>query len=102
MSRTDVHRPREIQLHDWFNRHRVSRFWNNDTWFLTYSLCGCNLCRGDVRAARRKSRRNARHLICTEQWDQLTTLERQGQAPYWLPTQNGKSSPRSLEVLEEL
>lgn len=75
MSRTDVHRPYDIQVRDWYNRHRVKGFtqvfraWDPDgdpttgrkwPWPLAlYQTCGCGICSGAF--ARRRSRRQHRH-----------------------------------------
>lgn len=53
MSRTDVHRPYQVQINDPYNRHRM--LWRPswlgdkglDPWPM-YNTCGCNLCVGQV------------------------------------------------------
>lgn len=52
MSRTDVHRPYQVQTNDPYNRHRTYRFqsWSDrePDRILTYNSCGCNLCVGQL------------------------------------------------------
>lgn len=53
MSRTDVHRPYQVQIKDPYNRHRMlwRADWRKgkglDPWPL-YNTCGCNLCVGQL------------------------------------------------------
>jgi hypothetical protein len=42
MSRTDVHRPWEVQANDPYERHRWYRY--DGTKLPTYQTCGCQLC----------------------------------------------------------
>lgn len=62
MSRTDVHRPYQVQITDPYNRHRTYRFqaWGTQEpgLELLYNVCGCNLCAGQF--ARKYLRRQER------------------------------------------
>lgn len=73
MSRTDVHRPYEIQLNDWHNRHRVYRYSSHHEVLcsLTYSTCGCYMCSGWFwrREERRRSRHNAKQYLRSGRWE---------------------------------
>ena len=80
MSRTDVHRPWNVQMSDPYNRHRLHQY--NSNWPETgdvslmplYGCCGCSMCTG--RDTRRLTRRRQRHttkkFLRRQDWDAVT------------------------------
>lgn len=68
MSRTDVHRPHDVQARDPYSRHRFYRYamWPLQTpelWSI-YNLCGCWMCTGQfARRYRNGQRRTAWRTI---------------------------------------
>jgi hypothetical protein len=69
MSRTDVHRPYQVQLADPHNRHLVYRYpmWPWQTGLATYRNlgCGCQRCTGQIeRKAQARRARTAGRLAC--------------------------------------
>ena len=54
MSRTDVHRPRNVQIADPHNRPGIVRYQGANVWPL-WNTCGCPLCTGQ--AQRKLARR---------------------------------------------
>jgi hypothetical protein len=62
MSRTDVHRPWDVQINDPYSRHRFYRFqmWATQAPELVpyKNMCGCRMCTAHYwyRAERRRSR----------------------------------------------
>lgn len=85
MSRTDVHRPYQIQLNDPYNRHLVYRYpmYSDRSGLATFKNlgCGCPLCTG--RDWRRLERRVDRHvtkvLLRSGRWDEVSSKRRR----YW-------------------
>lgn len=86
MSRTDVHRPFDVQARDWHNRHRLLGFaqghraWDNPAgdpttgrrwpWPMPlYGTCGCDVCAGGC--WRRRARRKVRHAWTRQQRELL-------------------------------
>lgn len=75
MSRTDAHRPYEVQVNDPYNRHRVRRFqmgpMKEPSLVLLYNACGCWYCKGgySYREVRRRSRHQAQRA-CREELKQ--------------------------------
>jgi hypothetical protein len=70
MSRTDVHRPYEVQLRDPYNRHRLYRYpayGNLYELAFTYNVCGCDLCTDHFwhKWQRRKERAQGRRYCRT-------------------------------------
>lgn len=69
MSRTDVHRPYEIQLKDPYNRPHLVRYgWGSRDCYLIFQVCGCRMCtqhweRKWARQAERKAWKLARARI---------------------------------------
>ena len=82
MSRTDVHRPWDVQMRDPYNRHRVAL---RPTWstqppepFPLYQTCGCSMC--TYRYGRRLFNRQTRvqwSRLCRE-WAKVPVTEADG------------------------
>jgi len=73
MSRTDVHRPYQVQLQDPHNRHRLYQFQafatREPVLVTIYNTCGCRMCTGhhwrklENRQERYRSRRELREAL---------------------------------------
>jgi len=66
MSRTDVHRPWNVQVADPYNRpYRIYCSWVDPVPYFTFATCGCYLCKGDRRGDRRRGRHTTKRRLRT-------------------------------------
>jgi hypothetical protein len=78
MSRTDVHRPWDVQLKDPYNRHLLYRYgawpWEMELTPFKNMFCGCALCTGRHwrRYGRRQERREVREMLRAGRWEEAS------------------------------